>query len=98
MGRARQVMPKELSNPEVKEVVEIFRRQEAERQAFAERYGHAHPPQGVRVGGKVWMAHAGGIYCQTQEGPYNFLNAIHDHALHFFGDDYLVHCHDKIFC
>lgn len=26
---------------------------------------------------------------QTQEGPYNFMNAIHDHALHFFGSDYL---------
>ena len=87
--RAQHVMPKKISNPKVKEVVEIFRRQEAERQAFTERYGHAYPPQGVRVGGKVLMAHAGGIYSQIQEGPYNFVNAIHDHALHFFGIDYL---------
>jgi hypothetical protein len=82
-------MPKKISNPKLKKVLETFRRQEAERQAFTERYGHAQPPQGVRVGGKVWMAHAGGIYSQIQEGPYNFVNAIHDHALHFFGIDYL---------
>jgi hypothetical protein len=82
-------MAKKVANPGVKEVAEIFRRQEAERQAFTERYGHAHPPQGVRVDGKFWMAHAGGIYSQIKEGPYNFRNAIHDHALHFFGNDYL---------
>lgn len=35
------------------------------------------------------MAFDGGIYKQEQEGPYNFLNAIHDHALHFFGNEML---------
>lgn len=72
-----------------KEVVEIFGKQEAARQAFTEQYGHARPPEGVRVGGKVYTILEGGIYGQTQKGPYNFLNVIHDHALHFFGTAYL---------
>jgi hypothetical protein len=45
--------------------------------------------------GKVWMVHDGGIYAQTHDGPYNFVNAIHDHALHFFGIDYLEQEEEK---
>lgn len=75
--------------------MEIFRKSEAERRSFTERYGHARPPEGVRLEGKVWMVHDGGIYMQTQEGPYNFVNAIHDHALHFFGIDYLEQQEEK---
>jgi hypothetical protein len=85
------------SVPEVKEVVEIFQRQEAERQTFTERYGHVRPPQAVRVGGKIFTILEGGIYSQIQKGPYNFVNSIHDHALHFFGIDYLEHEEKKPF-
>jgi hypothetical protein len=90
-------MPKKLANPEVNKVLETFRRREAKRRAFAERYGHARPPEAVKVGGKFFMVHDGGIYSQIQEGPYNFVNAIHDHALHFFGTDYLAKEESKPF-
>ena len=53
------------------------------------KYGHARRPVGVEMNGKMWIALDGAIYEQVQEGPYNFLNAIHDHALHFFGEDVL---------
>lgn len=56
------------------------------REAFTARYGHVRRPMGVHMDGKLWMAHDGAIYQQTQDGPYNFVNALHDHALHFFGE------------
>lgn len=59
------------------------------RQEFTAKYGHVRRPVGVEVSGKIWMAFDGGIYQQVQDGPYNFVNAIHDHALHFFGEDVL---------
>lgn len=62
---------------------------EEQRRQFIEIYGHIRRPMGVELDGKIWMAFDGGIYQQEQEGPYNFINAIHDHALHFFGEDFL---------
>jgi hypothetical protein len=55
------------------------------------------PPQAVRKGGEVFTVLEGGIYSQIQEGPYNFVNSIHDHALHFFGIDYLEQEEEKPF-
>lgn len=60
-----------------------------QREAYAKRYGHARRPVGVEMNGKMWVAIDGAIYQQVQDGPYNFVNAIHDHALHFFGEDVL---------
>jgi hypothetical protein len=58
---------------------------------FVERYGHARPPMGIKAfGDKMMVAIGSTIYQQAQEGEYNFLNAIHDHALHLFGDDMLA--------
>lgn len=38
---------------------------------------------------KMMVAIGGSLYLQTREGPYNFLHAIHDHALQFFGESML---------
>jgi hypothetical protein len=43
----------------------------------------------VKAWGKILTTIEGGPYEQTREGPYNFLNAIHDHALLFFGLPFL---------
>ncbi|MGY0619884.1 hypothetical protein [Lysobacter sp. A378] len=60
------------------------------REKHVAKYGYARRPIGIEMNGKVWVALDGAIYQQTQEGPYNFVNAIHDHALHFFGEDMLA--------
>jgi hypothetical protein len=78
-----------LSDRKMKEIASLLFREEAEREAFTKQFGHARPPEGTVVDGRVWTIHDGGVYCQTQEGLYTFLNVIHDHALHFFGIDYI---------
>lgn len=65
-------------------------RDDLDRRKFTTRYGHVRRPIGVEVNGKIFSAFDGAIYQQTQEGSYNFLNALHDHALHFFGDEVLL--------
>lgn len=59
------------------------------REEHIAKYGHARRPVGVEMDGKMWMALDGAIYQQVQAGPYNFTNSIHDHALHFFGEEML---------
>lgn len=78
-----------LTEQDMKEIQRLLFRKEVEREAFTKKFGHARPPEGTVVDGKVWTIHDGGVYCQTQEGLYNFLNVIHDHALHFYGIDYI---------
>jgi hypothetical protein len=56
---------------------------------FESRHGHVRPPTAALVGDKWLMAIGSRIYKQTQDGPYNFVNALHDHAVHFFGDELL---------
>ena len=56
---------------------------------FIERYGHARVPVCAKMGDKWLVIVGGGIYKQTQEGPYGFMNVIHDHALLFFGVPFL---------
>lgn len=69
---------------------EIFRGREMREREFVEKYGHARPPMAIRAfGDKMMVAIGGSIYQQTREGEYTFLDAIHDHALHFFGEPML---------
>lgn len=68
---------------------EIFRIQEEKRQEFTEQYGHILPPSAVKMGGKIYSTVGNTIYKQTRDGEYTFLHMIHDHALLFFGVDYL---------
>ena len=73
----------------LKELQRQLQASEDRRRIFTETYGHIRPPMGVQSEGKYFVAIQGSIYKQTQEGPYNFLNVIHDHCLHFFGLDLL---------
>ncbi len=77
------------SKDEIAEVIKIFREKEQKRLDFVERYGHMRLPMVQKVGDKVFTAIEGSLYKQVQEGPYGFMNIIHDHALHFFGDAFL---------
>lgn len=78
-----------LDSAVAKRVRKALELQEAADREYRERYGRARLPQGVRVGGRTYTMLEGRIYIQKEDGPYNFINAIHDHALQFFGDAYL---------
>ncbi|WP_175922181.1 hypothetical protein [Burkholderia latens] len=57
--------------------------------AFIERYGHARIPVCCRFEGKWMVAVGSSLYRQTQDGPYDFTNVLHDHALLFFGEPFM---------
>jgi hypothetical protein len=59
------------------------------REEFTAQFGHINRPVGALMDGKWWTVHAGKVYQQVQDGPYNAVNAIHDYALMFFGDGML---------
>ncbi|GAA5164133.1 hypothetical protein GCM10025770_17460 [Viridibacterium curvum] len=68
----------------------IFRERDEREREFVAQYGHARPPLAIKAfGDKMMVAIGGGLYQQTREGIYTFLDAIHDHALHFFGEPML---------
>ena len=46
-------------------------------------------PQLLNVDGRAWIVVGSEIHRQNYDGPYGFMNAIHDNALHVFGDPYL---------
>lgn len=56
---------------------------------FIKLHGHVQPPVTAELHGKVYIRIGNSIYKQERDGPYNFINAVHDHALHFFGDNLL---------
>jgi hypothetical protein len=74
----------------IKKVRSKFAERKKREQDFVEQYGHARPPMAVKAfGDKMMVAIGGSLYQQTREGSYTFLDAIHDHALHFFGEPML---------
>ena len=77
-------------SPEIRaEIDRQFREKEEKARRFVERHGHARVPVCARMGDK-WLIIVGSkIYKQTQEGPYGFVNVIHDNALGFFGVPFL---------
>ena len=62
-----------------------MRQSEAEHRDFVEKHGHIRRPMGVEMNGRIHSVLGSSIYVQAEPGPYNFINAIHDHALNFFG-------------
>jgi hypothetical protein len=66
---------------------------QSNRREFTEKFGHINQPVGALLDGKWWTVHAGMVYQQVQDGPYNFVNAVHDYALMFFGEG-MLDCED----
>jgi len=73
----------------MREVRRQFAARDGQRQRFQERYGFARPPMATKMGDKWVIAIGSRIYKQTKEGGYNFVNALHDHALDFFGTKFV---------
>lgn len=73
----------------IAKVAQKFKAEEEKRLAFKTKHGHVRPPVSVLMGDKRVIAIGGAIYKQTQEGPYNFVNVIHDCGLEVFGIPYL---------
>lgn len=73
----------------VAKAVKIFREREEDARGFVEQYGHARLPMATKFNDKMMVAIGNSIYGQTREGDYTFLDAIHDHALHLFGEPML---------
>ncbi|RYD50771.1 MAG: hypothetical protein EOP52_13195 [Sphingobacteriales bacterium] len=70
--------------------IQIFQKKKNEEEAFIEKYGHIRKPQMIRMGDRHVVAIGNQIFTQTNPGPYNFVNAVHDYTLHIFGDDFLA--------
>ena len=74
----------------IQKAQKIFSEKEARHQAFIERYGHIRIPQMIDIwDGKVTTV-GGSIFKQTRPGNYTFIHAVHDYALHFFSEKYLI--------
>lgn len=73
-----------------KKARKILAEKEERHQTFIEQYGHIRIPQMIDIwGGKVTTV-GGSIFKQTRPGNYTFLHAVHDYALHFFSEEYLM--------
>lgn len=70
-------------------VARHFRDKEQKQQAYQQKHGHARPPMSAMMGDKRMIVIGGAIYKQTQEGPYEFMNVVHDCGLELFGVPYL---------
>ena len=68
----------------------IFDAKEKGREDFVEQYGHIKIPQLIEAWGSMLTTVGGSVYKQTRPGNYNFVTAVHDIALLFFGEDYLI--------
>lgn len=69
---------------------EIFRKKDEDRKLFVEQFGHIRIPQLLKMPDGAASLVGGSIYKQTRPGDYTFLHLVHDYALLFFGEDYLV--------
>lgn len=70
--------------------IRTFLEREEQKRQFVEHHGHARPPVAVKAfEGKMMIAIGGSLYQQSRDGPYTFPDALHDHALHFFGTQML---------
>lgn len=88
---AREALSQSLLEREklVREVRLRFAEKDGEHRRFQERYGFARPPMATKMGDKWLIAIGSRIYIQTKEGGYNFVNALLDHALEFFGSTFV---------
>lgn len=68
----------------------MFYERAIEEKQFLESHGHIRPPVGLKMNGEAYVAIGGTIYRQNRPGSYTFMNALHDHALTFLGEDFLT--------
>ena len=74
----------------IEKVRKMLQEKEQKKRDFIEKFGHINPPNVIKTANnKAMSVIEGGIYIQTREESYNFANVIHDHALIFFGDDFI---------
>ena len=74
----------------IQKAQKIFAEKEVRHKAFIEQCGHIRIPKMIDIlGGKVTTV-GGSIFKQTRPGNYTFLHAVHDYALHFFSEEYLI--------
>jgi hypothetical protein len=73
----------------IQKAKEIFRQKDEKRKKFVEQFGHIRVPQMIKMPGGAVILIGGSMYKQTRPGNYNFVNAVYDHALDFFGVPYL---------
>lgn len=66
-----------------------FQKKERQGKEFQEKYGLARKPIFVKAKDTTYVAVGNQVYRQTRPGPYNFVTAIHDYGLSFFGVHYL---------
>lgn len=82
----RPLAPKGPSRETIAKAIRMFTERAEREEQWVERYGHARKPISMTMGdGKVMVAIGSSIYKQVREGRYTFLDAVHDHALDFFG-------------
>lgn len=86
--------PKDL----IERAKKIFQEKDRKQRDFIEKYGHVRVPAVIKAWeGKTISILEGVIYQQTRDQPYNFVNVLHDHALIFFGNDFLEAEESKAF-
>ena len=73
----------------IRHAKEIFRQKDENREKFVEQFGHIRPPQLLDMPDGMFACVGSSLYKQTRPGDYTFLHVVHDHALLFFGEDYL---------
>ncbi len=69
--------------------IKVFQKKEKAREIFISEHGHIRRPQLLKSGDRHIVAIGNQLFRQINPGPYNFVNAVIDYALHVFGDDFL---------
>ncbi|MEX2615918.1 MAG: SEC-C domain-containing protein [Alphaproteobacteria bacterium] len=69
--------------------IRIFQEKVNTRELFIGNHGHIRKPQLLKMGDRHIVTIGNQIFQQINPGPYNFVNAIIDCALHVFGDIFL---------
>jgi hypothetical protein len=84
MTRNNPPTPEELAR-----ISRVFKEKDDKQRAFIEQYGHMRKPNVVRAGKTTYSVIEGKIYAYTTDEHINFMSVLHEHALMFFGNDYL---------
>lgn len=71
------------------EIEKAIKNDQEDRENYQAQYGYINRPVATNIDGRIYMRLEDGIYELSETSDYNFVNAIHDHALHFFGNDFL---------